>query len=140
MRELIENLRAAGVRLELTARGVEFDGPKSALTAEVLERLKANRAELLEILQAEAARDDEEGEPGKCPWCGPVRLLEGPSGLWCLRCERLAWVFLERSIVRADYLDVDIEGERWTERKAEAAPGKKGSKRDAINRGSGELF
>lgn len=102
VRKIIETLRAAGIRLTLTNLGVEYEGPERSFPPGAIEELKRSRDVLIELLS--------EGEPGNCPWCGPERLLEGESGLWCLRCERLAWVFTDHSIVRADWLGVDIEG------------------------------
>lgn len=42
----------------------------------------------------------------RCPWCGPVRLLNHPRGLRCDRCGRLAWVIDDQAITRADYAGV----------------------------------
>ena len=38
-----------------------------------------------------------------CPRCLSNNLLDGVSGLWCLDCERLAWLFVDDDrITRAD--------------------------------------
>lgn len=157
--KLFCDLRTAGVDARPTPEGIELNGPTEALTAELLDRLRAGRDELLALLEwreerlaiaeadgelspeaaerlvsdamlgaegaapdpvpiAEAATVDAGGgadrEPAArgigCPWCGPVELLDDPEGLRCGRCERLAWLAVGRSIVRADCLDDDLEG------------------------------
>lgn len=157
--KLFDDLRAAGVDARPTPEGIEMNGPTEALTAELLDRLRTARDELLALLEwreerlaiaeadgelspeaaerqvsdamlgaegaapdpvpvAEAAAVDAGGGADRetaargigCPWCGPVELRDDPEGPRCDRCERLAWVVVGRSIIRADCVEDDLEG------------------------------
>lgn len=111
--ELLQReLLAAGVVLAVSDAGrLLIDAPRDVLTEDLLARVRADRDGLLALLRGELHNPETAAErmpsiTELCPWCGPVRLLDDPNGLRCERCERLAWVFGERSITRADYLGV----------------------------------
>jgi len=90
--DLINDLAAAGVTLEARTGKLRFS-PRDAVTPGLLGRLRANKAELLAILITTV----------RCPWCGSVDLVDGQRGVWCLGCERLAWLKTrEGGAVRAD--------------------------------------
>lgn len=47
----------------------------------------------------------------RCPWCSSRSLLEGPSGLWCGDCERLAWEPADTGgLVRCDVAGLETIG------------------------------
>lgn len=84
---------AAGIRLSVTTAGdLAIDAPREALTADLLRRLKAHKAELLALFQgngsAVAADDDEIEPPDACRTCGSLELWESIAGNWhCQHCE-----------------------------------------------------
>lgn len=129
--KLLCDLRKAGVNARPRSQGIELSGPVGALTPELLDRLRADRNELLALLvrSEQAVEDVEPGPDGarelagsasgrkaappgalRCPWCGRADLRDDPEGLRCGRCERLAWVCEGGSMVRADCIDDDLEG------------------------------
>jgi hypothetical protein len=123
---LLAELRAAGVVLSVVDEGLAFDAPADAMTEDRLARMRADREGLLALLgggPVEVPRIEPEPQPvvdaqpevegvGSavvCPWCGSDRLANDAEGVRCERCERLAWVLVGASLVRADAVDDAVE-------------------------------
>ena len=105
--ELLAECKTLGIRLSAAeGGGLEIDAPQDALTPNLLDRLKACKADLLAILRRDPeAREEqlaialeacgldpaEEIDPADlipCPTCGRLELWETLSGTWrCLRCD-----------------------------------------------------
>jgi hypothetical protein len=88
--------------LELIGLGVDLKAgngrllfhPQDQVTPELMERLKEHKADLCYLLTTTI----------RCPFCRSRKLLDGRQGLWCMDCERRAWIETDRNgIVRADY-------------------------------------
>ena len=86
-------LARLGIRIEAHGDRLRYS-PRSAVTPELADRMKAHKGELLAILR----RDPEAGEtdegievidpPDPCPKCGTLELWQSLAGNWrCLRCD-----------------------------------------------------
>ncbi|GAA4420240.1 hypothetical protein [Bremerella cremea] len=96
--QLLADCDTAGVRLIPTGPDqLKIDAPQAALTPELIERLKTQKASLLQILKT-VRQDipDQEAWPETidghalepCPKCGTLELWETLVGNWrCLRCD-----------------------------------------------------
>ena len=117
---LLAELRSAGVVLSIVDEGLAFDAPADAMTDDRLVRMRADRDGLLALLGGHPVvvpRIEPEtmpvivAEPSAvvCPWCGSDRLADDAQGVRCERCERLAWVLIDASLIRADSVDDGVE-------------------------------
>ncbi len=81
---------------------MEYDGG--------LARVDAERLALVDVLGAPPSPEYLPEEPGwLCPWCRRGdRLADDPGGLRCDRCNRLAWRWIGRSFVRADFISSEL--------------------------------
>lgn len=105
---LLAELRGLGVVLRIDGDRLAYDAPAGVITDEILARVRDDRDGLLMLLRGVLPNMgiDAEQMPSpseRCPWCGPVRLLDHSRGLQCDRCRRLAWVITDRAMTRADY-------------------------------------
>ncbi len=105
--DLLLELDRLGVRLQADGDKLRFN-PRSAVTPDMLARLKVHKAELLALLRNGAAvvaapaefplkwiePDDDVSVP-PCPTCGGSELWETISGDW--RCQHCDAAALERS-------------------------------------------
>lgn len=81
--KLLCDLRAAGVNVRPSPEGIELSGPVGALTPELLERLRADRDDLLALLvRSERTAAGGERAPRCCPRACRVgkRSGGGPAG------------------------------------------------------------
>jgi len=134
---LFGELHALGVALSIDRNGrLVFDAPEGSVAESVVARIRSHRDDLLGIvecieeragiLEFDAGLDRREAErramaeviddapepmpPGViCPWCSGNRFVDALEGLRCWDCGRMAWVRRGRSIIRADYLKIDLE-------------------------------
>jgi hypothetical protein len=101
--DLITDLARLGIRIEAQGDRLRYS-PRSAVTPDLAERMKANKRGLLAILRPEAlaleSADDEADynaealeiidPPDPCPECGTLELWQTLAGNWrCLRCDPL---------------------------------------------------
>lgn len=56
--EIVTHLKHRGVRVRLAGSELEIDAPESALTPDLVERIRARKAELLTFLQSAAEQYD----------------------------------------------------------------------------------
>jgi hypothetical protein len=123
--------------LAIDGRGrLSFDAPEGVMTDGMVHRIRSERDALLAVVErieeraaiiehdAGMARIDAEryamaevldGAPEPmprgviCPGCKGRRLIDDPGGCRCWDCGRLAWLRIGKSIVRADYVEIDLE-------------------------------
>ncbi len=101
--DLLAVCRARGIRLEPGAGdALVLEGPRDALTPDLVERLRAHKADLLAMLRpspADPIRGRRRSErpstcqpDGRCKRCGRSLWLEraDAAGLACARCQRPA--------------------------------------------------
>ena len=98
--ELMADLDRRGIRLEADGDRLRFS-PRSAMTPDLVERMKTHKNELLALLQPEAHNDadgwdDAIDPPDPCPTCGRLELWQSVAGdsfgqtpgTWrCVRCD-----------------------------------------------------
>ena len=103
--QVMTDLARLGIRIEADGDRLRYS-PRSKVTPDLLERMKAHKGELMAILRSEAPPED--SEP-KCSWCGSTRLVDGRQGrIWCDDCERVAWLALRSQIIRADFAPLEL--------------------------------
>jgi len=112
--KLLRDLDSMGVVLSIEDNGLAFDGPEDVLTDDLLGRMRAERDGLLALVRGrDVLVSVVESEPVAtsivCPWCRSDRLADDADGIRCDRCERLAWVVVGSSVIRADVVDDDVE-------------------------------
>ncbi len=101
---LLDRLHGLGVSLSIVSGRLKVAAPKGAVTADLMEEMRAHRDELLEILSAKL-----DMIPGVvCPFCSCNQFTDEPSGWRCSKCDRLAWGWLGGSFVRADFIFVEL--------------------------------
>lgn len=110
---LFSELQARGVELSIDpSGGLVFKAPRGVMTDVIKERIRAQREDLLTLLERCDVVDHafcnvdapEEMPVGvECPWCRGRRLIDDPYGLRCWDCDRMAWVYVPGAIVRLDY-------------------------------------
>ena len=91
---LLKDLAARGVRVEAAGDRLRFH-PRSAVTDDLLARLRDHKAELLRLLAGGSGDppDPRDGAPvidphaPTCPACGSARIAHGLRRLWCIDCE-----------------------------------------------------
>ncbi|TWT79120.1 hypothetical protein CA13_05180 [Planctomycetes bacterium CA13] len=133
--ELLAELRSRGVLLSIDVDGrLAFDAPAGALGDDLIQRMRAQRDELMilvERFEERAAivehdgglsRDESEAVAWEaiatprfvspmigyiCPWCrSGSHLIEHDGGLRCGHCDREAWRFDDDgAIVRCDWIE-----------------------------------
>jgi len=140
---LLSDLRARGVELSIDpSGGLAFNAPKGVMTYAIVERIRAQREDLVALLERSEKRasimehysgmnrgssdrnawsdmvdhapervDDPEEMPAgvSCPWCRGRRLIDGPLGLRCWDCDRMAWVYVLGAIVRLDHAQSGLD-------------------------------
>jgi hypothetical protein len=79
--ELLAECEARGIRLTLAGDRLEIDAPQVALTPDLLDRLKAHKAELLAAIERFEER---------------AAIREFDAGLSRHEAERLAWLDADR--------------------------------------------
>ena len=91
--ELMTDLARLGIHIEAHGDRLRYS-PRSAVTPELADRMKAHKGELLAILRRDPeAGDTDEGievidPPDPCPKCGTLELWQSLAGTWrCLRCD-----------------------------------------------------
>ena len=102
LQELLADCEARGIGLIPAGdAGLTIDAPEGALTPDLVERLKACKAELLAFLQPETHNgaggwSDAIDPPDACPKCGRLELWQSVAGnpfgqmpgTWrCVRCD-----------------------------------------------------
>ena len=120
---LWRELRALGVVLSIDEHGrLTYDAPDGVLAGDAIDRIKNHRDALLGMLKGDAGKERSEVADGGpepmppgwiCPWCRGRRLVDNHRGCRCWNCGRQAWVFVGRSIVRADCVGIDLR--EWPE-------------------------
>lgn len=95
--QLLADCDQAGIRLNPEGNDqLTIDAPQSALTPDLLERLRAQKQELLRILRVVHSEEPEEDWPESidarkvepCPKCGTLELWQNLVGDWrCQRCD-----------------------------------------------------
>ena len=84
--ELLNELTRRGVVLVVTGDRLRFY-PRTAMTPELVGRLREHKAEVLEILSEPWPEVDGDA-PDPCPQCGSLELWETMSGRWrCMKCD-----------------------------------------------------
>ncbi len=110
---LLAELRSVGVVLSICAEGLAFDAPENVLTDDMLARLRADRDGMLRLLAEQDLLPVIESGPESttvvCPWCRSDRLADDAEGVRCERCERLAWVVIDSSLIRSDVVDDSVD-------------------------------
>ena len=92
--EILTEVRRRGIRLVTNCDRLDYC-PRSAMTAELVERIKANKAAILETIQTDWDRDT---IPVMiCPKCDGWQHWQSLEGTWhCARCDPptvgLAWM------------------------------------------------
>ena len=91
--ELMTDLARLGIRIEAHGDRLRYS-PRSGVTPDLADRMKAHKGELLAILRRdpEAGKTDEGIEviapPDPCPKCGTLELWQSLASNWrCLRCD-----------------------------------------------------
>lgn len=103
--ELLYRLRALGVELTIEEDRLAFDAPIGVLTESLLAEMKALRDELIACLSGTIVAAETFSIPGViCPFCVHDQFVEESSGWRCKKCDRMAWGWVGRSFVRADYI------------------------------------
>jgi hypothetical protein len=131
---LLSELRSRGVELSIDpSGGLAFNAPKGVMTDSIVDRIRAHRDELVDLLErlderaaiaqyggglsrsdaerlalAELLTKKHDVAPELagviCPYCRSIEFEDVERGWRCRKCHRLAWVWLPGgSIVRADY-------------------------------------
>lgn len=95
--KLLSDCRSAGIQLTpIGSSDLKIDAPQNSLTPELIEQLKANKADVLRTLRVFRCDEIEEDWPDTvdvrdttpCPKCGSLELWENLVGNWrCLRCD-----------------------------------------------------
>lgn len=122
VKTLLGDLRSADVHLRIDGDRLAFDAPAGVMTADLLARVRVDRAGLMAILSraadpAAVARptpDDpapiDRAPAIRCPACGGIDLTDDPGGLRCGSCRALSWaVTAEGGLARRDLADEGIE-------------------------------
>jgi hypothetical protein len=65
---LIEELKGLDVELRAVGDDLEYEGPEAAVTLELLERLKAHKAELMAVCGKRETVAEEGRQPGEFVW------------------------------------------------------------------------
>lgn len=90
--KLLTDLQGLGVKLQIDGNRLRY-APRSALSRDLLERLKLHKAEVLVVLEA-MSRDAGDVDPqdiNPCSRCGRLEQWQSLSGNWrCLHCEPMA--------------------------------------------------
>ena len=81
--DLLSDLHAAGVRLELDGDRLRYRAPKGALTDELRERLAANKGEVAEVLATSASQDQGGLTPEQIEQFKALRVEVKMSASWC---------------------------------------------------------
>lgn len=72
---LLRDLVRLGVVLRVEGDRLKVHVPKGVLTPDLVDRLRAHKAEVLDILN------------NRCPWCRGESIVEGATWWWCFACE-----------------------------------------------------
>jgi ribosomal protein L37AE/L43A len=82
---ILSEVRQRGIRLVANCGQIAYH-PQSAMTADLIERIKSNKAAILDDIQFDWDRDTE--EVMICPECGGWRHWQSLEGNWhCVRCD-----------------------------------------------------
>ena len=103
--QILADLAHLGIRIEARGDRLRY-WPRSAMTPDLVEQMKAHKTELLAALRPENA-----AIALLCPWCKGPDLADAETGLRCVACDRIAWVpHVEGGLVRVDHIgDEEID-------------------------------
>src|SRR5687768_7195445 len=99
--DIISTLATFGIVLFLDSGRLRFRAPEGNYTPD-LKRLVADNKSAIE---SHLAALTEPTSAVVCPWCDSTNLADGTSGLWCVDCEKLAWIASPGRVTRADRAD-----------------------------------
>ena len=88
---LMNDLARLGICIEVRGERLRY-APRSAVTPDLAQRMKAHKPELLVILRSEADRTGNQPDmidpPDPCPECGTLELWQTLAGNWrCQQCD-----------------------------------------------------
>ncbi len=94
--ELTSAINRLGLVISFMSDGRLAVGPKAKLNPEIRQAISNHKDDLRGLFPPR--------RPGSfCPYCRQWNLWEGTTGIWCVDCERRAFLFLDDDgLVRAD--------------------------------------
>lgn len=104
---LIDELFLKSVVLSIEDGQLIYRAPIGVVDDDMLQRMRADKQALSAAVEANVASQVD--RVGTCRSCGRVVLLDDARGFRCNECGQLAWLFKNKTIVRADFEGIEID-------------------------------
>jgi ribosomal protein L37AE/L43A len=125
VKSLLAELQSAGVVLSIKGDQLAFDAPAGVITDELIGRMRADRAGLVEALRVPVDHGGSDHDDNlakavadasaivtssiKCPFCESSDLADDPAGLRCGSCHSLAWIVTaEGGLALRDVAEIEL--------------------------------